>query len=177
MKPQVKSLLEAEFTRVGYDPNAKKSATRSVIGDESAAGGGKGSGNAIPRQDITTLLDKNIVTELNLTEGKNSWQNRKTAIEAVSAACERAGFYLECNKATLEVLKALKARVSDTQANLKPLATTAIAQIITSFEKECTIRTFKSLGSSMLLGLADNKKAMRDSTIASLQVCTGCRSL
>ena len=37
---------------------------------------------AIPRQDIYVMLDKNILSELTLVEGKNSWQNRKAAIGA-----------------------------------------------------------------------------------------------
>lgn len=87
------------------------------------------------------MLDKGqIVSELSLTEGKTSWQNRKTALEAVVAACERSGHYLEvapsANGALVDLLKALKARLNDTQANLKPLAAAAIGHVIASLEPE-----------------------------------------
>ena len=54
--------------------------------------------------------------------------------ESVISNCEKSGHYLEFNKPTLEILKALKARINDTQANLKPLAVSAIAHIISSFD-------------------------------------------
>lgn len=60
-------------------------------------------------------LDKNLLNEMGLLEGKTSWQNRKTAIEAVIEACERSGYYVEGNKNAAEFIKALKPRLADTQ--------------------------------------------------------------
>jgi hypothetical protein len=56
-------------------------------------------------------------------------------VEAVISACEKSGHYLEYNKQVLELVKALKGRINDTQANLKPLAVCAIGHIIASFER------------------------------------------
>jgi hypothetical protein len=81
-------------------------------------------------------VDKAILAELNLTEGKNSWQNRKAALESIIAACERAGHYLEGNKQTLEVIKSLKMRLNDTQANLKPIAALALGHIVASLDTD-----------------------------------------
>ena len=66
--------------------------------------------------------------------GKNSWQNRKAAMESILNACEKSGHYLDYNKNTVEIIKLLKLRVNDTQANLKPIAVSAIGHVIASLE-------------------------------------------
>ena len=38
--------------------------------------GGDSDGLSIPRADLFSLVDKNILGELNLVEGKTSWQVR-----------------------------------------------------------------------------------------------------
>jgi hypothetical protein len=162
MKPALKSLLEAEFAKVGYDPAAAAKASKS--NGEEAAGG------AIPRQDLMSLVDKNILSELNNVDGKNSWQNRKGALEALVAACERSGHYLEGNKPTIEIIRALKPRMNDTQANLKPIAASAIGHFVASLELDVAVKVLRMMAGPLLGGLADNKKTMKDATIAALQV-------
>jgi len=164
-KPQLRALLDAEFARVGFDPAASAAATRVVKGEAGSEGGG-----AIPRQDLTSLIDKNVLAELNSVEGKNSWQNRKAAIEAIIAGCERSGHFLEANKATGELLRALKPRLNDTQANLKPMAASAIGHLLASFELDAAVRMLRAIATPLLGGLADNKKQMRDATVTALQM-------
>jgi hypothetical protein len=163
MKPAVRTLLEAEFSRVGHDPAAGK-----------VAKDGGGEGLSIPRQDLFTLLDKNILSELNLIEGKTSWQNRKVALESVIAACERSGHFLDASKnmggPLSELLKSLKARVGDTQANLKPIAAVAIGHVIASLEPEHGTKQLRVIAAGLIAGLGDNKKPMRDATVSALQM-------
>lgn len=80
MKPQIKSLLEAEFEKVTYDPSAASRATRGPLagGGGSSAAEGKassassaGMGLDIPRNDLASVLDKNILSELTMLEGKS----------------------------------------------------------------------------------------------------------
>lgn len=162
-KPQLKALIETEFAKVGYDPAAAASATRK--GDDSGAAAG-----AIPRQDILSLLDKNIMSELNLIEGKTSWTNRKVALEAIVSACERSGHFLDPTKGAQELIRALKARLNDTQANLKPLAAAAIGHIIASMETNAACKMLRIIADPLLAGLADNKKGMRDAAVSALQM-------
>ena len=163
MKPAVKALLEAEYSRVGHDPAAGKTAK-----------GGEGDGLSLPRSDIYTLLDKNILLELNLIEGKTSWQNRKVAIEAIISACDRSGHYLDaskqCSAGISDLLKSLKARLNDTQANLKPMAACAIGHVIASIDPEQGCKHLKVIAGGILSGLGDNKKGMRDATVSALQM-------
>ena len=163
MKPALKSIIEAEFSKIDYDPSIK--ATRVVKGDDSSEGGG-----GLARQDITNMLDKTFLKDINLVDGKESWKKRKEAIEGVIAACERSGFYLDATKGTVEVAKALKARLADTNANLKPLAANAIASIIASLEPENGAKLLRAVASALVSTLGDNKQQMRSATIASLQM-------
>ena len=164
MKPALKTILEAEFAKVGYDPSVK--ATRGVKGDTESASQNSG---GIPRQNLALLLDKNILNEMNLTEGKTSWQNRKAAIEAVIAGCEKSGHYLESTKGTVEIVKALKARLIDTQANLKPIAASAISHVVASLDSESGCKLLRAVASGLVSTLGDNKLQMRSATISSLQ--------
>ena len=116
------------------------------------------------------MLDSNVITELNFIDSKTSWQRRKAAMESIISCCERSAHYLEANKATGEVVKALKPRMNDTQANLKPIAVSAIAHIVASLDVEAAgAKVLRSMAAAMMIGLADNKKSMRDSTVSALQ--------
>ena len=166
MKPALKTLIEAEFTKIGYDPSIK--ATRVVKGSDNESGASSGGG--IARQDITNMLEKSFLKDISLIDGKESWKKRKEAIEAVVSACEKSGFYLDATKGTVEVAKALKARLTDTNANLKPLAATAIANIIASLEPENGAKLLRAVAGTLVASLGDNKQQMRSATIAALQM-------
>lgn len=190
MKPALKSMIEAEFQRVGYDPNAASKASRAVKGEGAAQ---SSTGGVIPRVDLNSALDKNILTELTSTEGKNSWQvshyfivkyfitspffmfviyqNRKVAIEAIIQVCERSGHFIEFNATSREIVKALKDRLNDTQANLKPLGAVAIGHLLSSFDTDNVCKVLRAVvGDPLVAGVSDNKKVMRDACISSLQV-------
>jgi hypothetical protein len=168
MKPALKTMVEAEIQRVGYDPNAASKAPKA---SKSEGNGGSSANGVIPRVDLNTALDKNILTELTTTDGKNSWQNRKSAMEAVIQACERSGHFIEANSTSRDIIKALKDRLNDTQANLKPLGATALGHLLSSLDVENSSRSLRSVvGDPLVAGVSDNKKVMRDACIASLQV-------
>lgn len=160
IKPQMQALLEAEFEKVGYDP--------SIAAAKASASGVPGA--SLPRQDIFSLLDKNILVELNISDDKTSWQNRKTALENILAACERSGHYLDPGKNSGELVKSLKARMNDTQANLKPIAAAVIGHLVASFEISIGSKLLRLVAEALLGGLADNKKSMRDATTAAMQI-------
>ena len=80
MKPALKNMIESEFSRVGYDSSVKATRTVKGGGDDGAVGFGD-----IARQDLSNMLDKTFLKDVNLVEGKESWKKRKEAIEAVIA--------------------------------------------------------------------------------------------
>ncbi len=156
LSPQLRSTLDAEFQRVGYTPSENKS----------SAGGS----DALPRKDILEIVDKNVIIELNITEGKDSWQVRRAALEKVLAACEASGHYLDYGRSTSDFLRVLKARLYDTQSNLKPLATAVLSHFIVSLEPDKAVKILKQCAAPILEGLVDNKKQMRDATIVALNL-------
>lgn len=158
LPPQVKQVLETEFQRVGFDPTTVQASMN------------EGGADLFPRKDILSMLEKGILKEMNFTEGKNSWQNRKKALDNVIAACESSGHYLEYNKATGELVKSVKLRINDTQSNLKPVAMSALGHLIASFPPESGPKVLRAIAGSMLSGLTDNKRPMREATIGSLQL-------
>eukprot|EP00981_Chlorochromonas_danica_P005425 scaffold1091_cov164-Ochromonas_danica.AAC.48 len=158
LPPQVKQVLETEFQRVGFDPATVQASMN------------EGGADLFPRKDILSVLEKGILKEMNFTEGKTSWQNRKKALDNVIAACESSGHYLEYNKATGELVKSVKLRINDTQSNLKPVAMSALGHLIASFPPESGPKVLRAIAASMLSGLTDNKRPMREATISSLQL-------
>ena len=154
LNPQLKSTLEQEFAKV------------EVNIPQEISGGGNGDENLdIPRKDLNELVDKGIVNDLNCLDGKDSWQVRKAAMEKILEACNISGHYIEFNKTSTETLKQLKQRLSDTQSNLKVLAIQTISHLIASFSAEKALKAVKPFIQSILLGLTDNKKPMRDATV------------
>ena len=173
MKPALKTLLEAEFDKVGYDPAATSKVSR-AIKSQAAAGA---AGGAIPRVDLSKALDASLIADLSQTSGKNSWELRKAAMEGVIQACERSGHFIEGNAAAKSLMRTLKERLNDTQANLKPLAATTMGHLLRSLEGEKSVKILRIISGPLLAGVADNKKSMRDATIAALQmvVMYGCQ--
>ena len=80
-------LLEPEFARVGFDPSllAKMTKASSSSSAETKAGAGEGVvGSAADtgafgetRIDLQKRLDKTVLDDMGLVEGKTSWQTRK----------------------------------------------------------------------------------------------------
>ncbi len=154
---QIKSSLEQELAKIEVTHAIEeKDGTDGVL--------------EIPRKDISEYLEKNLFNELNCIEGKDSWQIRKAALDKILDACNKSGHFLEFNKTASETIKHLKQRLSDTQSNLKPLATQVLAHFISSFPADKAAKCVKAIGSSILSGLSENKKAMRDSTVAALEI-------
>ena len=172
-KSSLLSLVEAEFERVGFDPVAA-AAICAKRGNQGTSDKASTSGDG--RVDIMTLLDKNCMSEIAVTEGKDSWQKRKVAIESIITACEKSCNYMEGNKSALEVAKALKTRMcKDTQANLKPLAVSALGSLLAALPSEASIKVLRVVASGLLAGTGENKKSMRDATVTALNMVVKSR--
>jgi len=165
------ALIEAEFQKVGFDPASTRQTNRVVKGQEDAGGKAAAPGGGLPRTDLQTLVDKEILTKLQCVEGNKSWQGRKEAMESLIAGCARAGHYVEANKFLAEALKALKPRLVDTQANNKPLAANTIAELIQAIGQESAPRYVKLVVESLLAGVSDNKKVMSNACLEALTKC------
>lgn len=81
IKPAIKAAIESEFENVGYDPSSAVG-SRKCKG-ESDTGVGPVGGGVIPRIDLATALDKDILMKMGNQDGKTAWKERKAAVEQV----------------------------------------------------------------------------------------------
>jgi hypothetical protein len=166
----IQTSIKSEFAKVGFDPAAAKAVTV-VDPAVASAGGADGGDDELVRIDLATLVDKTLLADMSNIDGKTSWQTRKAAIEALSSAIDNSGYWLAGNKFALEVAKELRTRMSkDTQANIKPLAVMALGRLLAAMPVEAGCKLLRVVAQAWVGGMAENKKTMRDATVASLQI-------
>lgn len=102
---------------------------------------------------------------------------RKEAMEEISSALEKCSGLLLCDavcvKTLVELLRALRDRLNDSQSNLKPIAANIIGSILARVDSV----TQAKLGKIAFLPLinsamSDNKKPMREACLAALTLGT-----
>ena len=130
----------------------------------------RNAGFELPRSDLASSLAKDIVVKMGQTEGKNAWKTRKDAMEAVQAQVKKVDYLVKAGGQVLDLLRALKERLSDSQSNLKPLAAGIIADIIYSLDAASSVKYVKVAGFALVsAAMNDNKKTMRDAVFAALE--------
>ncbi|ETW05149.1 hypothetical protein H310_04156 [Aphanomyces invadans] len=167
-KPSLKDTVEAEFKRVGYTANAFR-ATRAVKCDEGAGGGGaaSGGGSLFGRVDISAKITKELLADMQNEDDKVAWKKRLDAMEQAQRLCEEAGLSIELTKAVMDLMKSLKARLSDSNANLKTKAVQVIGVVATSIGPSVS-KLAKLVGNNLVVGVSDNKKAMQQACLEAL---------
>lgn len=169
-KPALASIVEVEFKKVGFDPaNAMASVKRQVKGDEEDGGGKKKAdpGALFGRADVSGQITKELLADMKCEEDIAAWKKRAAAMDSVQSICESAGGAIEFTKPVQEVLRALKARLSDSNANLKVKAAQVIGVVASSIGPDVG-KMSKILGASLLGGVADNKKTMQAAAVEAL---------
>lgn len=112
-----------------------------------------------------------------MKEGKDAWKKRKEALEEVESACDQYKGLIssspESFKSLVDLVRALKARLGDSQSNLKPIAARNIASILGSVEAIAQAKLGKIVyGSLIAVAMSDNKKLMRDASMDALNSAT-----
>ena len=113
-------------------------------------------------------------------DGKTAWKARKAAMEDVESALKRCTGLLDTSrpKPLVDLLRALRERLSDSQSNLKPVASRLIGSILSSVDKVSQGRMGKIVyGSLINAAMHDNKKNMHDAAMESLTVGTSLAPL
>jgi len=84
------------------------------------------------------------------------------------------GYYLEPGKALDDLFRAMKDRLNDTQANLKPLAAATVASLVVKLERDPAARVLRALGlgAALVAAFSDNKKGMREAVSGALNSIT-----
>ncbi|DBA05364.1 TPA: hypothetical protein N0F65_007526 [Lagenidium giganteum] len=170
-KPALASTVEAEFAKVGFDPSsAMASVKRQVKGDDDEDGGKKkknDGGALFGRVDISNQITKELMADMKCEDDKAAWKKRLAAMDSVQSICEGAACAIEFTKPVAELMRALKARLSDSNANLKVKAAQVIGIVATSIGPEVA-KLSKILGASLISGVSDNKKNMQMAAVEAL---------
>lgn len=168
-KPALAAIVETEFKKVGFDPSSAMASVKRQIKDDDEGGGSKKSdaGALFGRMDISSQITKELFADMKCEDDKVAWKKRSAAMDTVQSICEGAGGAIEFTKVVAELLRALKARLTDSNANLKVKAAQVIGIVAASIGPDVA-KMSKILGTSLLSGVSDNKKSMQSASIEAL---------
>ncbi|CAK4521226.1 unnamed protein product [Aphanomyces euteiches] len=163
-KASMKDNVESEFKRVGFNPSSS-TVTRQVKGE--AVEEDKSDGSLFGRVDISSKITKDLLDNMQNEEDKAAWKKRSDAMDQAQKLCEEAGLSIELTKNVTELMKSLKARLSDSNANLKTKAVVVIGVVATSVGPSVS-KLAKLVGNNIVVGVSDNKKAMQQACLETL---------
>ena len=113
-------------------------------------------------------------------DGKNAWKLRKEAMDDVEAALARCNGLISTEplKPLVDLLRALRERLSDSQSNLKPVAARIIGSIVGSVDKVSQAKLGKIVFAPLVSAVMnDNRKPMRDASMEALRAGTTASSI
>jgi len=176
------SSIQRVFAESKHDPSTG-SVTRTMrcitlSAEETSSSSSKGLVSlSVPASDLTSLLKKDCLSRMATTDGKNSWKMRKDAMEEVAQQAEKCcGLLATDAKAYVtlkEIMIALRCRMNDSQSNLKPLAATTMASILSRVDDSSQAKFAKIVFPSLCnAAMNDMKKTMRDASVSALKAGT-----
>ncbi|KAL4157063.1 hypothetical protein PRNP1_006089 [Phytophthora ramorum] len=166
-KPALAAAVESEFKKVGFDPTKAMASVKRQVKDQDEASAAADPGALFGRVDVSSQITKELLGDMKNESDKVAWKKRAEAMDTVQSICESAGCAIEFTRPVQEVLRGLKARLNDSNANLKVKATNVIAIVATSVGPDIA-KMSKILGASLIAGVADNKKTMQAASIQTL---------
>ncbi|KDO33632.1 hypothetical protein SPRG_19253 [Saprolegnia parasitica CBS 223.65] len=166
-KPALASSAEAEFKKVGYNPATATASISRKLRHVEDNGGSVSLAAALGRVDISAKISKEMLAEMQSEEDKAAWKKRLAAMEAAQRLCEEAGMMIELTKPVIEVMKALKGRLADSNANLKVKAVQVIGVYAESIGPN-VVKLSKGMGANIVSGVSDNKKNMQTACVETL---------
>ncbi|KAJ1918536.1 hypothetical protein H4219_002550 [Mycoemilia scoparia] len=172
---QLKSLVDAEFDRVADDPPPEPTRSQPTASKGGRSGDGKGGAPAggddadedpmdslIPRVNISPKITPGLLRMIN----DNNWKQRKEGLEAVTAILDDAKHRI-LPELPLDLLTALKSRLTDSNKNLIPVALGIIADLSASmgapFEQHIRL-----LALPTMMTLTDKKVTVRQGALKAL---------
>ncbi|KAL3661983.1 hypothetical protein V7S43_012790 [Phytophthora oleae] len=166
-KPALAKTVEDEFKKVGFNPKTAMGTVKRQIKDQDEAPAAADPGALFGRVDVSSQITKELLEDMKNETDKVAWKKRAEAMDNVQAICEGAGCAIEFTRPVQEVLRSLKARLNDSNANLKVKAANIIGVVATSVGPDIA-KMSKILGASLIAGVADNKKTMQIAAINAL---------
>jgi hypothetical protein len=107
-------------------------------------------------------------------EGKTAWKVRKEALDEVEMTLKRITGLVNVSgshsKNVVDLTRALRDRLSDTQINLKPVAARTIAALLSVVDKSTQAKLGRIVYAPLInAAMNDIKKPMRDAALGALR--------
>ncbi|CAI0546153.1 unnamed protein product [Linum tenue] len=161
VKPALLSTLDAEYEKNPFE-GAAAAPKRTVKASESTASASSGGLDGLPREDISGKITPTLLKGFESPD----WKIRLESIEAVNKILEEANKRIQPT-GTGDLFGALRGRLFDSNKNLIMAALTTIAGVASAMGPAVE-KSSKGILSDILKCLGDNKKHMRECTLATL---------
>lgn len=162
VKPALLSALDAEFEKNPFEGSAAVT-RKTVKASDSVSTVSSGGVDGLPREDISGKITPSLLKNLESSD----WKVRLESIEAVNKMLEEANKRIQPN-GTVELLGALKGRLYDSNKNLIMATLTTIGGVASAMGPAVE-KSSKGILSDVLKCLGDNKKHMRECTLAAME--------
>ncbi|OEU12196.1 ARM repeat-containing protein [Fragilariopsis cylindrus CCMP1102] len=126
----------------------------------------------LPKTDLIAELPPDCLSRMGSKDGKTAWKARKVALEDVEKALKNTSGLLDTSKMRplVELLRAMRDRLTDTQINLKPIAARLIGLVLSSVEGEAQGKLGKVVYAPVMnAAMNDKRKVMNDAAMEALQ--------
>ncbi|KAJ7975023.1 protein MOR1 [Quillaja saponaria] len=156
VKPALLSALDAEYEKNPFE-GASAAPKRSVRASESTSSAAAGGLDSLPREDISGKITPTLLKSLESPD----WKVRMESVEAVNKILEEARRRIQAT-GTVELLGALRGQLCDSNKKIVMATLTTIGNVASAMGPaiENSGKVLKCLG--------DNKKHMREGTLATL---------
>ncbi|KAI8567609.1 hypothetical protein RHMOL_Rhmol02G0135000 [Rhododendron molle] len=159
VKPALLSAVEAECEKNPFEGSVAPKKTVKVSESTSSSGGGL---DSLPREDISGKITPTLLKGLESPD----WKVRLESIEAVNKILEEANKRIQPT-GTVELFGALRGRLYDSNKNLVTQTLCTVGAVAFAMGPAVE-KSSKGILSDVLKCLGDNKKNMRESTLATL---------
>uniref|UniRef100_A0A1J3JK11 Protein MOR1 n=1 Tax=Noccaea caerulescens TaxID=107243 RepID=A0A1J3JK11_NOCCA len=164
VKPALLSALDTEYEKNPFEGTAApKRAVKTSVSTSTSAGGL----DSLPREDISSKISPNILKGFESAD----WKMRLESIEAVNKILEESNKRIQPT-GTGELFGALRGRLLDSNKNLVMQTLTTIGGVASAMGPAVE-KASKGILSDVLKCLGDNKKHMRECTLAALDLWLG----
>jgi len=141
--------------------------------NEASSGGGLNI--ELPTFDLISELPGECIARMGSSDGKTAWKARKAAMEELEDVLKRCTGLLDTSKLRplVDLLRALRDRLSDSQSNLKPVAARLIGVIMSLSDPASQPKLGKVVyGPLINSAMNDSRAIMHDACMEALRLGT-----
>ncbi|KFK36460.1 hypothetical protein AALP_AA4G127500 [Arabis alpina] len=164
VKPALLSALDTEYEKNPFEGTV---APKRVVKTSVAASTSAGGLDSLPREDISSKITPNLLKGFESPD----WKMRLESIEAVNKILEEANKRIQPT-GTGELFGGLRGRLLDSNKNLVMQTLTTIGGVASAMGPTVE-KASKGILADVLKCLGDNKKHMREGTLAALDLWLG----